>query len=126
MNEETGSVNNPFDKEGLKGAIEFTKILLALSGGAIAFILQPTGGGLAGGTLTGGLALLSLLALSICVISGLFVISGTCVLLAHREYDLENKYVKIPGLINVFSFAGGFLLLAIYIAAKIFSGMGPS
>ena len=115
-----------FDKEGLKGAIEFTKTLLALSGGAIAFILQPATVGAKPTVLESGLALLSLLALAVVVISGLVVISGACVLLSRREYDLENKYVMIPGRINIISFAVGFLILALHIAVKIFSQMGPT
>jgi hypothetical protein len=30
------------EKEGLQAAIDFTKFLLTLAGGAIAFIIQPT------------------------------------------------------------------------------------
>lgn len=119
-------ISSKFDKEGLKGAIEFTKILLALSGGAIAFILQPSGAGAKPTLLESGFALFSLAALGVCVISGLIVISGACVALSRREYDLENKYVMIPGKVNILSFAVGFILLAIYVAVKIFALMGPA
>lgn len=111
----------PFAKEGLQTAVDFTKTLLTLSGGAIAFILQPIFYG--DSPLLRTMAVLALLALAICVLSGLSVISGAGILLSQRNYDLENPYIKIPGLINIWSFAAGFLFVAILVAAKILGGI---
>jgi hypothetical protein len=112
-----------FDKEGLKGAIDYTKTLLGLSAGAIAYLVPPLAANERPAFLTTVLALLSLIALVTCVLSGLFVISGASVLLSHRQYDLENKYVMIPGRINTFSFGAGFVLLSLYVAVRLFSPM---
>ena len=71
----------------------------------------------------GGLSLLALLFLTASVVSGLFVISGAAVMLGRKDYDLESPYVKYPGLINVFPFAGGFLFLALLIAIHCSHGL---
>src|SRR5262249_32576695 len=102
------------EKEGLQTAIDFTKFLLALAGGAIAFVIQPSF--FAGSGLLKVLCMGALVFLSICVISGLAVFSGGCVMLAQKNYNLEDAHVKIPGLLNVFSFGIGFLFLAVAVA----------
>ena len=40
-------------------------------------------------------------------------------MLANKDYNLESKYVKIPGLVNVISFGLGFILLAVAVAIKV-------
>jgi hypothetical protein len=110
-----------FEKEGLQTAVDFTKTLLTLSGGAIAFILQPIFYG--DSPVLRGMAVLALLALAICVLSGLFVISRCAVLLAHKNYNIEDPHVKVPGLINIWSFAAGFLFISILVAGKILGGV---
>jgi hypothetical protein len=97
--EETQQEPIIFEKEGLPAAIDFTKTLLAFPGGAIAFILQPIFYGPSPSLRT--MAVFALLALAICVPSGLFVISGAAIMLACKDDNLEDPYVKIPGLINL-------------------------
>ena len=104
-------------KEGLQAAIDFTKYLLTLAGGAIAFVIQPAS--LAGGCWTKVLSILALGSLFACVVSGLFVLAGGATKLAEGNYSLENRFVKTPGIINVVSFGLGFLFLAIVILIKV-------
>jgi hypothetical protein len=105
------------EKEGLQTAIDFTKFLLTLAGGAIAFIIQPTY--FSGSHLLKTLSILALFLLTVCVVSGLLVFSGGSVMLANKDYDIESKYIKIPGMVNVISFGLGFVLLAIGVAIKV-------
>lgn len=105
------------EKEGLQAAIDFTKYLLTLAGGAIAFVIQPTF--FAGDRTMKILAIIALILLTVCVGSGLFVYSRGCVMLSNKNYDLEDKHIKWPGLANVISFGGAFLILAIAVAIKV-------
>jgi hypothetical protein len=107
------------EKEGLQAAIDFTKYLLALAGGAIAFIIQPTF--FANNPLLKTLGLLALVAFTICAISGLFLFSRGCVMLAGKNYDLNDTRIKCLGQTNVISFGVGFLLLALAEAIKLLS-----
>jgi|SRR5271163_1872934 hypothetical protein len=106
-----------WQKEGLQAAIDFTKFLLTLSGGAIAFVIQPTF--FAGECFLKGLAIVSLVCLGTCVISGLLVFSAGSVMLARKNYDLEFRHVKYAGMVNIISFALGFIFVAIAVAIKV-------
>ena len=106
------------EKEGLQSAIDYTKYLLTLAGGAIAFVIQPTFYG-AGNYQVKLWSLLALGFLMLSVISGLFVFSGGSVMLSEKNYNLEHPYVKIPGLINVFSFLIGFICVSVAVAIKL-------
>jgi hypothetical protein len=105
------------EKEGLQTAIDFTKLLMALAGGGIALVVQPSF--FAGSCRIKILSFGALIFLSICVITGLVMFSGGAVMLGHADYNLERRYIKIPGLLNVFSFGFGFLFLAAAIAIKL-------
>ena len=93
------------EKEGLQTAVDFTQFLLTLAGGAVAFIIQPSF--FSGNCLLKTLSLFALVLLTICVISGLMVFSRGCVMLAEKNYALEDRHIKIPGRINVISFGLG-------------------
>jgi hypothetical protein len=111
------------EKEGLQAAIDFTKYLLTLSGGAIAFIIQPNF--FSSGEPAKLLSLSSLAALVLCVLSGLVVFSAGAVMLARKNYDLEFRHIRWAGLINVFSFALGFVLLAIVVGMRLTAAPPP-
>lgn len=108
------------EKDGIQTAIDFTKLLVALAGGGIALVIQPNF--FTADALLKVLSIGALLFLSICVLSGLFVFSGGSVMLANKNYNLEDKHIKIPGLVNVFSFGLGFLFLAVAVAIKVLNG----
>ena len=105
------------EKEGLQAAIDFTKLIMALAGGGIAPVIQPNF--FANSLCLKILSLAALFSLALCMSSGLLVLSGGAPMLATKNYNLESRFIKIPGLINVFSFGIGFLLLAIVIATKL-------
>jgi hypothetical protein len=103
---------------GLQAAIDYTKYLLTLAGGAIAFVIQPTFYA-AGNYQVKLWSMLALVFLVISVISGLFVFSRGSVMLSKKNYDLGDWYIKIPGLINVFSFSIGFICVSVAVAIKL-------
>jgi hypothetical protein len=106
-------------KEGLQSAIDFTKTLLTLATAAIPFVIQPSF--FAGSSWLKFFALTALALFVISAGSGLLVFMAGAVNLADGEYDLENKYVKIPGQINVIAFGLGVLFVAAGVAMKLYN-----
>jgi hypothetical protein len=82
-----------WQKEGLQSAIDFTKFLLTLAGGAIAFVIQPTF--FSGNHLLKTLAIGALFFLSACVISGLLVFSAGAVMLAKKKLQFRIRTCKM-------------------------------
>jgi hypothetical protein len=107
------------EKEGLQSAVDFTKLLMALAGGGIALVIQPTFYG--DNQFLQILSLGALLFQSICVGSGLIVVSGATIMLAKKDYNLERRWILKPGLCNLFSFVLGFVLLAAIVTIKMVS-----
>lgn len=107
------------EKEGLQSAVDFTKYLLTLAGGAIAFVIQPTFAGESYWLKV--LSIASLVLLGICVISGLAVFSRGAVMLSEKKYSLNEGHIKWAGRVNVISFGLGFILLAIAVAMRVLS-----
>ena len=105
------------EKEGLQTAIDFTKYLLTLAGGAIAFAIQPQF--FAGSGLLKTISLVALVLLTVSVVSGLFVFSRGCVMLAEKDYRLSDSRIKLFGMLNVVSFGLSFILLAVVVAIKV-------
>ena len=103
--------------EGIQSALDFTKYLIILAGGAIAFVIKPDFYGT--DLLLKILSTFSIVLLIISAISGLLVLSAGCVMLSRGDYSLAKPYIKIPGLVNVVSFGFGFLILAIAVSLKI-------
>ena len=126
MSSEESSENSPTSmatqKEGLQALIDFSKTLLALAGGSIAFIVQPLIG--PSPIWLGSLSIIALLFLAVSVVSGLFVFSGATVKLGHKDHDLEDRYIKIPGLTQLICLMLGFCFLSVIIIVKIFSHIG--
>jgi hypothetical protein len=111
------------EKDGLQTAIDFTKYLLTLSGGADCIYHSTEF--FSSGASAKLLSLCSLGFLVICVLSGLVVFSVGAVMLARKNYDLEFIHIRWAGLVNVFSFAIGFVLLAIVVGMKLTASPPP-
>jgi hypothetical protein len=105
------------EKEGLQTAIDFTKYLLTLAGGAIAFGIQPSFFG--SSPWLKAMALISLISLSVSIVAGLMVYARGCVLLSEGKYKLEDDRIRFWGLLNVATFVFSFFLLALSVAVKI-------
>jgi len=107
------------EKEGLLSAIDFTKYLLTLAGGAIAFVIQPTF--YSNNGFIKVLSVAALILLTICVISGLAIFSRGSVMLSEKTYSLSDPRIRGWGIINIVSFGLAFIILAIAIGVGIFS-----
>jgi len=96
---------------------------MTLAEGGMALVIRPTFYG--SDEFLKVLSIWALLFLSICVISGLVVVSGATMMLAQKDYNLERRFILRPGLCNVFSFALGFLFLAAVVMTKLLSESLP-
>ena len=105
-----------YEKEGLQAAVDFVKYILTLAGGGIALIIQPDF--YKTSLLIKILTSISFVCLLVCVIAGLLVHARGCVMLANRQYDLEDAHLKVPGLVNQFAFLFGFVFLGAAVAIK--------
>ena len=104
------------EKAGLQTAIDTTKVLLILAGGAIVFIIQPSFFG--GSKLSKLLSILALLSLSACIVSGVMIFARGCAMLAQKQYDLKT-HDQLPRKVNVMAFQGGFILVALLVALRV-------
>src|SRR5258705_13880130 len=102
------------EKEGLQTAIDFTKYLLTLAGGAIAFGIQPSF--FAGSYWLKGISILALVTLMASIAAGLMVFSRGCVMLSEGKYKLEDSRIRVWGLVNLGTFVFSFFLLAVAVA----------
>ena len=105
------------EKEGLQTAIDFTKFLLTLAGGAIAFVISPNFS--AGDWWLKLLSITALILLTLSVIAGLLVFSRGAVMLSEKNYRLGERRIKLWGMINIVSFGISFILLAIVVGTKV-------
>ena len=97
------------NKEGVQAAIEFVKYLLILTGGGIAFCLQPS---FYGDNI--GLKVISCFAvffLGVSIVAGLFVHSRGCVMLSAGSHDLNDAHLKTPGLVLHVTLVIGYLFV---------------
>lgn len=112
-------------KEGLKAAIDVTKYTLAVAGAAIAFLissdtLKAISDGVAKTMVT-----LALAGFGLSAIGGLLVLLQSASNLANADYDLNQAYIKIPGVVNILGLMVGFICATIFIIATIWTGHLP-
>lgn len=98
-------------KEGVEATIGFIKYIVTVSGGAIAFAVQPSFYNFS--LLVKVMSTISILLLTASIIAGFFVHSRGCVMLSDGKYDLDDPHMKVPGLCNLGTFALGLTLFAI-------------
>ncbi|WFU61266.1 hypothetical protein [Bradyrhizobium brasilense] len=94
-------------KEGVQGAIEFTKFVIALDSGLIAFMTGATFLGKLHSTIeiVAAIIVLALLAASLC--AGVLVYMAAITMIDDADYNLASSHIRIPGQINVVCFAVG-------------------
>ncbi len=121
------------NKDGMVSALDFTKYLLAISGAVMAFLLSSETSKTIGSEalktassdLVKGVLSVALVFFSLSTLGGLLVLARGAQMLSDGDYSLEDRYLKIPGLINVFGFAIAFLCVAVVIAARVWYGATP-
>lgn len=105
------------DKAGLQAVLDYTKVFLILAGGAIAFIIQPSFFG--AGRWSKTLAILALLSLLACILSGVTLFARGSDMLAHKQYDLDDARIGFVRTMSRLTFKAGFVLVAILVALRV-------
>ena len=62
----------------------------------------------------------ALLLLAVSLAAGLMVWSRAAQMLSKKNYNLRDRYLEIPGLINILSFGAGVVSLGVCVAIKLF------
>jgi hypothetical protein len=97
------------EKDGLQHALEFTKFVIAIDTALIAFVtgtsfLATIHSGWERCAIT---IVLTMLGLSLC--AGLVVYMRAATMFSSANYDLADKHLRFPGIINVLCFGIGAL-----------------
>jgi hypothetical protein len=104
-------------EKGISNAIEFTKHVMTLSGAGIAFIATIDNKDICGWRRAFLAA--ALISLAVSLGAGLVVWSRAAVMISGRQYSLNDKRLKVFGLINLIAFFIGVLSLGAYVLVKI-------
>jgi hypothetical protein len=118
-----GSGDNP-RKEGLQAALDFTKYTLALAGAAILYLLNSD----AAKALTGWTAWVlvgSLVCFAASAIAGILVLMQGASNVSNANYDLSDRWLRGPGVVNFLGLIGGFGLAAVFVIAHMFAPAQP-
>jgi hypothetical protein len=94
-------------KEGIQGAIAFTKFVITLDSGLIAFMTGASFLGKLSGSIEIAAAIFVLLLLTVSLCAGVAVYMAAITMIDTAVYDLASPYIRIPGQINILCFAGG-------------------
>jgi hypothetical protein len=106
-------------KEGLEAALDFTKVLTALSGAAIGFLLDQSHH-IEQGVLWIKVAdTASIVLFSLSVLGGLGVLTRGAKLMGQARYELGEKRLASAGAMNVGGFAVATLILSIELLVRI-------
>lgn len=107
-------------KEGLESALDFTKFVIAMDGALIAFVTGAAFLQDITSPLERGAALVALVALAVSIAAGILVAMETATKLSKGQYGLADKWIKIPGAVNVIAFAIGAVAVASLAAFELF------
>jgi vacuolar-type H+-ATPase subunit I/STV1 len=99
--------NPPPQKDGLDSALEFTKFVITLDSGLIAFLTGAAFLASINEQWETVSVIVSLAFLVASVIAGVFVYMRVATMLSDAKYDLGDPWLSIPGAINVACFAFG-------------------
>jgi hypothetical protein len=107
-------------KEGVQGSIEFTKFVIALDSGLIAFLTGATFLGKLHSPveIVAAIIVLALLAASLC--AGVLIYMAAITMIDDAKYDLAAPHIKMPGQINVICFAAGAAGVGILAVIELF------
>lgn len=109
----------PPDKEGLEKALEFTKFLIGLSGAFIAFLTGTTFLGSINSTVDRLTVTATIILFAVSSASGLMVWARGCTMMSQKAYDLMDRHIAIPGIVNVVAFGVAAVMLGILAGYKL-------
>jgi hypothetical protein len=105
------------EKEGIQAAIDFIKYILALSGGAIAFVVQPSF--YQTSQTIKVWSSLGVVLLTASIIAGITAHSAGAVMLSKKNYDTNFGWFKIPGRTMMGTFIFGFVCVIVAVGVKV-------
>lgn len=105
------------DIEGVKAAIDVTKLLITLAGAGIAFVLSAAPS-LSSGFSTAAVYV-AIIALGISIASGLLVLFQSATNLSNRDYSLSGRLIQVPGIFNTVCFLIGVMAVGTIAISKI-------
>ena len=108
-------------KEGLQSALDFTKYALAIAGAAIAFLLSADTLKSVTSDASKWLVTGALVSFGVSAIGGILVLMQGASSLANAEYDLGHKYLRLPGLVNVFGLIFGFVFTTTFVIVMLWT-----
>jgi hypothetical protein len=107
-------------KEGIDGALDFTKFTIALASALIAFVTGATFVQSIDNWWEKTVAICAIGSLVISVVGGIAVYMEAATMLSKGEYDLSKAWIKIPGQINVIMLAIGAAAIGLLAIFKLF------
>jgi hypothetical protein len=110
-----GSANGK--RRHFQSAIDFIKYILALAGGAIAFVIQPSFYQTSHTIQVLSSWGVGLLAVSI--IAGITAHSAGTVMLSKKNYDTNFPWFRFPGMIMMAAFVLGFVCVIVALGIKV-------
>lgn len=99
-------------KDGLDSAVEFTKFIITMDSGLIAFVTGTTFLSEVDPGLGRYAVLLALAALATSLVAGILVYMRSATMLSEGKYALNDRHLMIPGQVNVWGFAVGAVAVA--------------
>lgn len=112
-------------KDGLKAAIDVTRYTLAVAGAAIAFLVGADIHKTLAGPFARTMVTLSLTGFAVSAIGGLLVLLQSASNLSNASYDLNQPFLKYPGIANILGLMAGFFFATVFIIAGIWTPARP-
>lgn len=97
------------NKDGLVNALDFTKYIVTFDTGLIAFLTGTAFLQKVTGRIEKTAVVVTIFFLAVSLIAGIIVYMRAAIQFSNNDYDLENRYLRVPGLINVVCFSLGAL-----------------
>lgn len=98
-------------KAGLDLAVDFTKFIIGLDGALIAFLTGASFVQSQSGPLQKTAVIVALTSLALSIVAGIFVYMRAATMVSDGSYDLNDKRLQIPGILNVVLFMIGALAI---------------
>lgn len=114
------------DKAGLESALEFTKFVITLDSGLMAFVTGTSFLADVNAVSEKVAVVIILLLLATSLVAGIFVYMRAATMFGETNYDLGDRHLSIPGKVNVAAFAVGAIGIGMLAIINIATSESPS
>jgi hypothetical protein len=114
------------EKDGLDSAVDTTKLVVTLDGAMIAFITGASFLEYVVTTAERYVILIAIVLLGFSLIGGMLVLFESGTMYSAKSYDLSSKWIKYPGIVNLFGFALGSLCVGALATGTLIFGDVPT